>query len=242
MISVVITHSSIESQFIDRQIKECSKFSDDIVVVSLKNLMSGEEDKNLKIIYKDNVKHKIITCLSDSIKDKHNTTRWHGFISTDQKYDYVLFLDGDEIPNGDLFKEHLDNYPFELSDALSYKCYWYFRSELYRAKKTEECALLLKKSVIDRDFIFHEAERWNFLNRIHPEQYQLHVASFDGEPMLHHYSWVRSKEQMLQKVSAWGHSNDTNWKELIEEEFSRPFSGTDFVHAYEYEILEKNIW
>jgi hypothetical protein len=44
---------------------------------------------------------------------------------------------------------------------------------------------------------------------------------------------------MLQKVSAWGHANDTNWVELIEEEFSREFSGTDFVHGYEYEIIEK---
>lgn len=242
MISVVITHSSIENQFIDRQLKECAKFSDDIVVVSLKNFINGEEDKNLRVIYKDNVKHKIVTCLSDSIKDKHNTTRWQGFISTDNKYDYVLFLDGDEIPNGDLFKEHLDNYPFDVSDALSYKCYWYFRSELYRAKTTEQCALLVKKSVIDRDFIFHEAERWNFLNRINPLNYELDVASFDGEPMLHHYSWVRTKEQMLQKVSGWGHSNERDWKALVEEEFSREFSGRDFVHNYEYEILEKNIW
>ncbi len=237
MISVIITHSSIENQFIDRQLKECLKFSDDIIVVSLTNLMNGELDKNLRVIYKDNVTHLITTSFSESIKDKHNTTRWQGYLKA--KHDYILFLDGDEIPNGDLYKQHLQTFPYHEHEAISYKCYWYFRDELYRAKITEQCSLLIRKSIIDREFIFHEAERWNFLNRC--KNYVLDV-DFDGEVMLHHYSWVRTKEQMLQKVSAWGHSNERDWKALIEEEFSREFSGTDFVHKYEYEILPKNIW
>jgi hypothetical protein len=234
MISVVITHSSIESQFIDRQITECRKFSDDIIVVSLKNLMSGEEDKNLRIIYKDDVTHLITTCFTDSVKDKHNTTRWQGYLKA--KHDYILFLDGDEIPDGDLYRQHLQTFDYKNLDAVSYRCYWYFREEIYRAKKTEECALLLRKSFIDKDLIFHEAERWNFLNRT--KNYAVYI-DLDGQIIMHHFSWVRSKQQMLQKVSAWGHANDTNWVELIEEEFSREFSGTDFVHGYEYDIIEK---
>jgi hypothetical protein len=40
---------------------------------------------------------------------------------------------------------------------------------------------------------------------------------------------------MLKKVSTWAHKTDKNWNELIEEEFSRDFNGTDFVHNYKYE-------
>ena len=43
---------------------------------------------------------------------------------------------------------------------------------------------------------------------------------------------------MLKKVLNWGHKNDKNWSDLIEEEFSRPFNGTDFVHGYNYNIVE----
>ena len=61
---------------------------------------------------------------------------------------------------------------------------------------------------------------------------------YDNEPLIHHYSWVRTKEEMLKKVLNWGHKNDKNWSDLIEEEFSRPFNGTDFVHGYNYNIVE----
>ena len=54
---------------------------------------------------------------------------------------------------------------------------------------------------------------------------------------------------MLKKVQNWGHKDDTaetawyfkskkTWTELVEEEFSKEFDGTDFVHGYEYKIVE----
>ena len=64
------------------------------------------------------------------------------------------------------------------------------------------------------------------------------MRSKEGTPFVHHYSWVRTKEEMLKKVENWGHKHDKNWTSLIEEEFSRPFNGTDFVHGYSYNIVE----
>ena len=52
--------------------------------------------------------------------------------------------------------------------------------------------------------------------------------------MFHHYSWVRTKEQLLRKVASWGHNWERNWTEEVEKEFSRPFNGVDFVHGYEF--------
>ena len=88
---------------------------------------------------------------------------------------------------------------------------------------------------------------WNI--NVRDERQQFHVGPnfihggynhilVDGKPMIHHFSWVRTKEEMLKKVHNWGHKNDTNWIDLVEEEFSRPFSGTDFIHKYQYNIVE----
>ena len=66
-----------------------------------------------------------------------------------------------------------------------------------------------------------------------------YVRAADGEPIVHHYSWAKSKEELLMKVKNWGHMSDKNWIPLIEEEFSRDFNGTDFVHGYQYTILDE---
>jgi len=50
----------------------------------------------------------------------------------------------------------------------------------------------------------------------------------------HHYSWARTKEQMLTKVKNWGHRKQRNWQELVENEFSHEFNGKDFIHGYNY--------
>ena len=60
------------------------------------------------------------------------------------------------------------------------------------------------------------------------------VLGLDDKPMFHHYSWVRTKEQLLLKVRCWSHNWERDWTKLVEEEFSRPFSGIDFVHGYSF--------
>ena len=64
------------------------------------------------------------------------------------------------------------------------------------------------------------------------------VTSMQKKPMIHHYSWVRAKEALLRKATCWGHRDERNWKELIEIEFSRAFSGSDFVHGYSFIEVE----
>jgi hypothetical protein len=88
------------------------------------------------------------------------------------------------------------------------------------------------------DNIFTPGERWGIVSSLLPNA--VLVYSTDGTPMIHHYSWVRTKEEMLQKVKSWGHRDDTDWQNLVEKEFSHNFTGTDFVpgHNYEYEVIE----
>ena len=85
--------------------------------------------------------------------------------------------------------------------------------------------------------IFHQEERrsYRYFGGLNVKEHE----TFNGQIMCHHYSWVRSKEEMLKKVVSWAHSTDKNWVELVNEEFTRPFNGTDFVHGYQYEVLDK---
>ena len=55
--------------------------------------------------------------------------------------------------------------------------------------------------------------------------------------MIHHYSWVRTKDEMLKKINSWGHKGDRNWIELVESEFSQDFKGVDFIHGYRYQTV-----
>jgi hypothetical protein len=43
---------------------------------------------------------------------------------------------------------------------------------------------------------------------------------------------------MIKKVKNWSHKYDRDWEALVEEEFSRNFNGTDFVHQYQYELVD----
>jgi hypothetical protein len=64
------------------------------------------------------------------------------------------------------------------------------------------------------------------------------VMGLDHLPLFHHFSWVRTEQEMLKKVKSWGHKKDRNWEQLVINEFSKPFQGTDFVHGYSFrEVL-----
>jgi hypothetical protein len=45
-------------------------------------------------------------------------------------------------------------------------------------------------------------------------------------------------DEMIQKVISWGHNKDIDWVSLIEQEFTHDFNGKDFIHNYEYDVLD----
>lgn len=67
------------------------------------------------------------------------------------------------------------------------------------------------------------------------------ILAPDGEPMFHHFSWVRTKKEMLKKVKTWSHCNDRNWEKIVNKEFSRSFNGKEFVKGQPCEYVEPPI-
>ncbi len=169
----------------------------------------------------------------------HSTARMIGYFFLKKEIDYVLFIDVDEIYEGKKFQEWLQHYPIQNYNALRFQCYQYFREPRYRAKETFTSGLLAKKSVLTPDTILNVDERMGLYKKI-PDEKIVDLNGLDDQPMIHHYSWVRTKEEMLKKV-IWGHFWERNWKELIEQEFSGPFSGKDFTTGLEYLTVDPYI-
>jgi hypothetical protein len=219
-------------------LEQVATFCDDIIIVYFDHLLNGisepiDEVNQFKLIAPNNIR---TLCLPFTTGKPprffHNQARW---LATDlTKYDYILYLDADEIPNGKEFKDFLTNTNITKYDGIDFRTYWYFRSAVNQAIQTEHCGLLVNKNILFEECMFTEHERWIFRHIRHLNYAPL-VSGINGLPLMHHFSWVRTKEEMLTKVDAWGHKNDKDWKSLIETEFSRPFNGTDFVHGYKYQ-------
>lgn len=221
-------------------LNECLKFSDDIIISAFDKLFSNIPESPTELqAFCDVAPDKIKVVVHKFTNDKHpryfhNFARWESIAHT--KHDYIFFLDADEIPEGDIFKYLLENNMLTDYDGIDFRCHWYFRTVRNQAIQKEICGLIIKKSVITNELMFTDLERWSFRQALGSKY--LSDVTFEGQILMHHFSWVRSKDEMLQKVDSWGHKFDKDWISLIHEEFSRPFNGTDFVHNYAYNIVE----
>jgi len=251
-ISTVISFCTLDKKFIKPLLEQVKLFCDDIIVVYYDKLLNGKPepideiaetikniDSNIKLLCLEftngNSKLIFVNSKLEFSEDKssryfHNLARWKAKDLAEN--DYILFIDGDEIPDGPAMKYILDNDLLKNYDGIDFKCYWYFRNAVNQAIQTEECGLLVHKKIITEKLMFTELERWSF--RGSSGINYLSSVQLEQGPIFHHFSWVRTKQEMIEKVNSWGHKNDKNWLVHIEEEFSRDFNGTDFVHGYQY--------
>lgn len=239
-IATVISYCSNDERFIDRCIQNALKVSDRVVVPVSSHLFDGtpEDIESFKQLADKYPQIDVILFEWEPGKHPrywHNMSRYVGTSEVGEGYDWVLFLDSDEIVDVDQFNKFKQDPTFDSYDSYKLGCYWYFREENYQATTYEDSPVLVRWSKIQID-----------VNNLHVEREQLHeylnlpkrrMVLVDDKPLIHHYSWVRTKEQMLQKVKAWGHSNDKDWVSLIEEEFARPFNGSCFVNNYKFNTL-----
>jgi hypothetical protein len=232
----------MDYKFLKVNLEQLSKFSNEIIVPICDHLFNGIPENPDLLEKSFELIRQTPNCtgyLFEWQGPKSNTGYYHNLsraIGTQMsKNEWILFIDADEIVDdgfGDWFQSisHTNN-------SYWLTCYWYFREPIYQAKKTESAGLLIKKEDCNWDLDLRSERQQLFNHKLINGDYNL-ILSKDNKPFIHHYSWYRTKEEMLQKVKNWGHKNDTNWVELVEEEFSRPFNGTDFVHGYQYNIVE----
>ncbi|MEN9654521.1 MAG: hypothetical protein RL235_633, partial [Chlamydiota bacterium] len=167
----------------------------------------------------------------------HSAARLIGSHFLADAIETVLFLDADEICDAARFNEWLGCSDYQMHTTLKLANYWYFREPAFQANAYEDSILLAQRRALEPKLLLCKEERDAIYSSL-PGPKRRMVFGVDGRPMFHHYSWVRTQDEMLKKVRAWGHRKDKDWETEVMREFARPFSGTDFVHGYTYNTVE----
>jgi hypothetical protein len=237
-ISVVINYCTNDERFIRTSIDNALQVSDDIILPISDHLYDGTPE-NIESIKRLAKEYPQVNIQLYEWNNKYTPRYWHNISRVIGvnfvKNNWVLFLDSDEIIDPELFSMFLDS-TIDEYDSYKLACYWYFREPIYQSKQWEDSPVLVRKELINIDVHNTVLEREQMFEALNVSKKRM--VTWNEKPMIHHFSWVRTKEAMLKKVVSWGHKNDRNWVDLVEEEFQKPFSGTDFVHNYEYNIVE----
>lgn len=230
-IATIINYCSNDYRFISSCIEGVSEFSDQVIIPVCDHFYGGmrENRELLHRTYAENPDVEFIQYAygvpyglysdvreNDELWPRHwsNTSRYVGLLYVRDDIDYVLFLDSDEIVDSKRLSNWLEN--ADILDATFFSSYVYLGKESMRSSQKEHAGLLLKKSEICPEMLFNNHERPGYFNAFEKSKAGA-VNGLDGEPMIHHYNWVRSKEELVQKVTNWGHKDERDWLKLIEE-------------------------
>ena len=167
----------------------------------------------------------------------HNTGRWISYFYSSLETEYLFFLDSDEIVDSQAFMNWLQHTEIKSFSALRFASYCHFREAKFEALTQDDCSVLVRKAALQPEFLWDEDERIGLFSHLTGEK-QLNVRGIDGNPMFRHYSGVKTKEELLKKFSTWGHHWERKWADLVDEEFSRPFNGADFIRGHRYREIE----
>jgi hypothetical protein len=243
--ATIISFCTTEARFLKACIEQCRKFSSQIIIPICDHLFDGTpENKELIeriILAFPDCMFLLYPYAQDVVPKRyhkkfshfmHSAARVLGTRFLHHAIEGVFFVDADEIPDGARVVEWMETKDCAQLSGAKFSCYWYFRESKYQAT-TWENAILFVKHNRSISYVLHERERDAFYDQL-PEPKKQNVVGLDGTPLVHHFSWVRTKEEMLRKVESWGHRDDCDWRAKVELEFAGSFKGTDFVHGYSY--------
>lgn len=237
----IINFCSNDYPFLRHCIDAIQPVSEQIIVPVCDHFFDGkkEDRETLEHIYAENRDTQFIEFPFDLEKSSYSASYWHnlarmiGHFFLKKEIEYVLFLDSDEIADTERLIEWQGKFPYCEYEALRLAGYWYFREARFQAMAWENTPLLVKREAVDGTLLMNPRERGGIFDCMQGLKKEK-VLGLDAKPLFHHYSWVRTKEQLLRKVASWGHNWERNWTEEVEKEFSHPFNGVDFVHGYEF--------
>jgi hypothetical protein len=159
-----------------------------------------------------------------------NKARMDGFDYIDKNAKWVLLIDSDEIPDSCEFLKWADTINWDDIESkdiftLNFDNYVYFWKNCFVKYETENSIVLLNEKVFRNrkkyePLFLNEFERTVFYRFI-PENYCKMNIKFNNKCLFHHYSWVRTLEEMKSKVLNWGHSDDHLFVELNYNDGSR---------------------
>lgn len=238
-ISAVVVYCSFEADTIDRVIESLADCKE-VVLVCLSHTFAGTPDPEAWVkvqalaISHENVNPCLLQWIDRPVPARFwvNTMRQYGFAHSTQPW--LLFIDADEVVRDKTrFKEWFSTK--EDVDAFKLANYWYFLSERRRAKVLEDSVVLVHRRCLHAEhFRKYDLER-EYLFMAGRTRRNMVLSD---NPLIDHFSWVRSKEILLKKCKSWAHRDEKDWKTLIETAFNEDILTTrDFVHGYSFDIV-----
>jgi hypothetical protein len=242
-LGVVLSYCSLERPFLARCLREALLFADRVAVAHGSRLHDGvTPEPELPPGLPADPRVAFVRYEVDGPRPPDyylHIARAEGFRAVRDHVDWVLFLDADEICEGERMRRFARD--ADLDPRLGYKLamYWYFRAADLQSLVYEDSAVLVHRDVVgdpsrlldcplDRDTVVDWA----------PGGVVRFVADGARVPMLHHYSWVReTPEALLCKVRVWGHREQRDWATMLRAELARPVVGdahTDVVVGKSY--------
>lgn len=260
-VAVVVSTSSTEAAFLKSLVEQATKFASTIVIAVGDCRFGGDyapepRDWLQQVLRGAVMPQEGVRVASFSVSpDTHNPLSlrpgafWHNVsrivgtreaLNTLGAADWVLYLDGDEIPDGDACQAFFSSeawaarHPDRVHRLVNH---WYFMDPCFQSTQNENSAILVPVGMLQKgddetllNAFMRDYER-DELYAMVPGDHAIY--GLDGKPLIHHFSWARTKQDILRKVKSWGHSADRDWEDLIEEHWDKPFE-TDFVHGYRY--------
>lgn len=256
-IGCVIISNSDDLKFLYANIKQTHHIFKHIVIAIGSKLWNGEKENHEKIAefetyvatHHPNITIKRYNVPEDKIPFMENMVRpsmyweaharWISLEVLHKDCEYVMFLDSDEVVDGDAFESWVKSGMHKAYDAMKLANYWYWRDVRYRAKDyIEDSVVFIRRDAFNPMMLFSNLGRQGAFDGAKTNRKGRCVKGLDDTVMIHHYSWVRDRDAMLRKVKNWGHRDDRqDWTDLIETEFSKPFSGRDFLKGHEYDVV-----
>lgn len=251
-IAAVVNFCTNESRFLAACLEQVSLFAEQVIVPVCDHFFDGNPENrplleeiyasfpNIQFIEYPYVPRRIPKRMWKGIEPVHF---WHSFSrligarALKEEIEMVLFLDADEVPDGNRFIEWLECSCYTTHTVQKMANYWYFREPRYQAEQWEDSIVLAQRKSLAPQMLLKTEERDAIYESL-PGPKRRMVVGLDGLPMFHHYSWVRTEEEMLKKVRSWGHQGDRDWEPLVKKEFSGPFQGVDFIHHYRYKTVD----
>lgn len=247
----VIQYCSSEADLVDDCVHAACEACARVYLVVLTHFFTGEEDpeawtkaRQLQKLY-SNLTPILVQWKPMQVPPLfwHHEARLAGYAAGASPW--VLFLDADEVlRDAKSFRSWFQTSVQAQTEAnvCAYKLanYWYFLTKQRRAKTLEDSVVLVQRQSLHlTHFRQYKADRENYFFAVPESRRRNMVLGVDGKPMVDHFSWVRSKDVLLKKSQTWGHRGEKDWKKLIEDAFASDLLTTpDFVHGYEYEILD----
>lgn len=231
--AVVINYSEQDEIFLPTLIKECRAFADQIII----NYSDQQYDGTLS---KEPRKYNDVDYAYYEFDEQvasvfgtryfHNLGRFVGASKLKPSIERVLFLDGDEIPEGSRMRKFLEE---NRTGDAKIANYVYYKSPRYRALAVQDSAILLHVAFLKAPLFFQEAERGAMVS-----DSALRNATHDNLPLIHHYSWAKPMDVLEKKIKTWGHKNDRDWSDILDNINNFTPDQQDPIWGYSYKEVE----